>query len=232
MCSWTSGNWWAGTGLPGRLEEGIRGSASGVLVVSPHALSRPWVREEYEALLLQAVQDPARRLIPVLYADAELPPFLANRLWVDFRGTGTTGPVYQARLEELVRSLQGRPAADRPARDGAVQWPAAPGGQGFRAAGPLPAALTLSTEEVSLAAGEDRVAQRPRGLQRSTAGAVRDLVWRWAHPDPGAARVRGMRRWPRRGSGWARISWPGRPGRRWPPGSPRPGGWARCWSWA
>ncbi len=33
----------------GRLEEGIRGSASGVLVVSPHALSRPWVREEYEA---------------------------------------------------------------------------------------------------------------------------------------------------------------------------------------
>ena len=72
-----------------RLEDGIRDSANGVLVVSPDSLSRPWVREEYEALLRQAVQDPGRRrLIPVLYADAELPVFLANRLWVDFRGRG------------------------------------------------------------------------------------------------------------------------------------------------
>ena len=105
-----------GDRVTGRLEEGIRGSANGVLVVSPHSLSRPWVREEYEALLRQAVQQPGRRLIPVLYADAELPVFLANRLWVDFRGAADTGPVYEARLEELVRALQGRPAADRPAR--------------------------------------------------------------------------------------------------------------------
>src|SRR6185312_3882072 len=105
-----------GDRVTGRLEEAIRGSASGVLVVSPHALSRPWVREEYEALLRQAVQQPGqRRLIPVLYADAELPVFLASRLWVDFRGAGTTGPEYETRLGELVRTLQGRPAADRPA---------------------------------------------------------------------------------------------------------------------
>ena len=90
-----------GDRVTGRLEEGIRGAASGVLVVSPHALSRPWVREEYEALLRQAVEQPGRRLIPVLYADAELPVFLANRLWVDFRGAAATGPVYQGRLEEL-----------------------------------------------------------------------------------------------------------------------------------
>src|SRR5215471_3821748 len=92
-----------GDRVTGRLEEGIRGSASGVLVVSPHSLSRPWVREEYEALLRQAVQQPERRrLVPVLYADAELPVFLANRLWVDFRGAGITGPGYEARLGELV----------------------------------------------------------------------------------------------------------------------------------
>ena len=47
-----------GDRFAGRLEEGIRGSASGVLVVSPHALSRPWVREEYEALLRRAVEEP------------------------------------------------------------------------------------------------------------------------------------------------------------------------------
>jgi hypothetical protein len=176
-----------GDRVTGRLEEGIRDSASGVLVVSPHSLSRPWVREEYEALLRHAVQQPEqRRLIPVLYVDAELPEFLANRLWVDFRGAGTTGPAYEARLGELVRYLQGRPAADRPARDGGVQWPAGEGGQGFRAAGALRAALGVSAAEVWLAAGDQRVAGRPRGLQRSTVDAAGELERRRAHPDPEA----------------------------------------------
>ena len=176
-----------GDRVTGRLEEGIRGSASGVLVVSPHALSRPWVREEYEALLRQAVEQPGRRLIPVLYADADLPPFLANRLWVDFRAAGTTGPEYEARLNELVRALQGLPAADRPARDGAVRWPEGAGGEVVRPGGPLRAELTVSAEEVSLSAGTDRVVQVPRGLRRSTADTVRELEWRRAHPDPAAA---------------------------------------------
>ena len=176
-----------GDRVTGRLEEAIRNSVNGVLVVSPHSLSRPWVREEYEALLRQAVQEPGqRRLIPVLYADAELPPFLANRMWVDFRGAATTGPEYEARLGELVRYLQGRPAADRPARDGAVQWPGGAGGEVVRPAGPLRAELTISAGEVSLMAGADRVAGRPRGLRRSTVDAVRNLVWRRAHPDPAA----------------------------------------------
>ena len=152
--------------------------------MSPHALSRPWVREEYEALLHQAVEEPGRRLIPVLYADAELPPFLASRLWVDFRGAGTTGPEYEARLGELVRYLRGRPAAERPARDGAVRWPAGAGGEVVRPAGPLRAELRLSAAEVSLAAGADRVSQQPRGPRRSTVDAVRALEWRRIHPDP------------------------------------------------
>jgi tetratricopeptide (TPR) repeat protein len=176
-----------GDRVTGRLEEAIRGSANGVLVVSPHALSRPWVREEYEALLRQAVEDPGeRRLVPVLYADAELPPFLANRLWVDFRGAATTGPQYEARLEELVRYLQGRPVSDRPARGTATEWPTGAGGERARLTGPLEATLCVSAEEVSLESGGERVAHRPRGLRRSTAEAVGELEWRWAHPRPGA----------------------------------------------
>src|SRR6185437_11897109 len=176
-----------GDRFAGRLEEAIRNSASGVLVVSPHALSRPWVQEEYEALLRQAVEQPGRRLIPVLYADAELPVFLGNRLWVDFRGMATTGPQYEARLGELVRYLQGRPAADRPARDGMVQWPAGAGGEVVRPAGALQAELRLSAAQVSLAGGADPVAQEPRGPRRSTLDAVRALAWRRAHPDPAVA---------------------------------------------
>ncbi|WP_322756760.1 toll/interleukin-1 receptor domain-containing protein, partial [Frankia sp. Cas3] len=67
--------------LPGdvlvhRLDAGIRGSAHGIVVVSPHALSRPWVAAEYAAMLTRTVAG-EQRLIPVLLEDADLPPFLA-----------------------------------------------------------------------------------------------------------------------------------------------------------
>ena len=211
-----------GDRVTGRLEEGIRGSASGVLVVSPHSLSRPWVREEYEALLRQAVQQPGRRLIPVLYADAELPPFLANRLWVDFRGAATTGPEYEARLGELVRYLQGRPAADRPARDGAVQWPAGAGGE------VVPAGRAAAGGADPFGGGGVAVGRGVTGFPRSRGGCggrrrMRSGSWSGGGRIRirGRARVRVMRRCGRRGGGWPRISWPGRWGRRWPPGSPR-----------
>jgi tetratricopeptide (TPR) repeat protein len=178
-----------GDSIVGRMEEGIRGSASGVLVVSPHSLSRPWVREEYEALLRQAVEIPGRRLIPVLYADAELPLFLANRAWVDFRGTATTGPAYDASFERLVRALRGHPAADRPDRDSPREWPTGAGGERFRAAGAMRAKLRITAAEVSLAvsgAEDMEVTQAPRGLQQFTIEAVRELAWRRAYPRPGA----------------------------------------------
>ena len=63
-----------GDPVTGRLEEGLKAATHGILVVSPFSLSRGWVQEEYQVLLRQAVENPARRLIPVLYRDAELPP--------------------------------------------------------------------------------------------------------------------------------------------------------------
>jgi hypothetical protein len=41
----------------------------------------------------------------VLIADAEMPPLLAARLYVDFRGVD--GPLYDERVRELVRALRG-----------------------------------------------------------------------------------------------------------------------------
>jgi hypothetical protein len=103
--------WEIGPGdmLVHRLDEGLRARNS-VLVVSPTALERPWVQEEYAAMVMRAV-DKQLRLIPVLLKDAEMPLLLASRVWVDFRGAD--GPVYEARVRELVKALKGRAA--RPA---------------------------------------------------------------------------------------------------------------------
>ena len=46
-----------------------------------------------------------QRLIPVLLADADMPPLLASRVWIDFRNAD--GPVYEARVRALVMALKG-----------------------------------------------------------------------------------------------------------------------------
>jgi len=163
-----------GDRVTGRLEEGIRRSRSGILVCSPEGLSRPWVIEEYEALLRQAVHDPARRLIPVLLADAELPLFLGNRAWVDFRGAHT-GPLYDGALSELVEALRDRPGSQRPDRSSARELPGS-AGDPVRPAGPVALSLRVSRDVVTLVGGGDEVGQRPRGLQRATRDAVIDLA--------------------------------------------------------
>jgi hypothetical protein len=175
----------AGDRLTVRLEQAISATINGVLVVSPHSLGRPWVREEYEALLRQAVEQPGRRLVPVLYADAELPVFLANRLWVDFRNSAT-GPAYDAKVEELVRALQGLAPADRPARDSPLVWPVGQRGETVRAAGALQAVLSVSPLEVSLSDDQGVIASQAHGgLGSSTREAVRDFEWRRDHPRGG-----------------------------------------------
>jgi TIR domain len=103
-----------------RLEEGILAAASGILIVSPDSMRSPWVREEYAAMLARAVAG-RQRLIPVLLDDVELPPFLATRVWVDFRGAD--GPEYERRVHDLVAALRGGPS--RPDRDGGLTLPGA-----------------------------------------------------------------------------------------------------------
>jgi hypothetical protein len=109
-----------------RLDEGLRGSRNGVLVISPSAVSRPWVLEEYAALLTGAVHRGVK-LIPVLYRTAELPAMLGNRRWVDLREK--TGDEYLATVRELAAALRGeRPA--RPPRGQGLRAPGAPVGDG------------------------------------------------------------------------------------------------------
>ncbi len=113
------------------LDRGLRDSLHGVLVVSPAAMSKPWVAQEVAALLQKAVEQ-GRRLIPVLLEDAELPPLLASRLWIDFRGAGDPGAAEVAgadhgteeRLWKLYSAFERRPKEEI-RRDGDPAGPAA-----------------------------------------------------------------------------------------------------------
>jgi len=120
------------------LDEAILNSRNGVLCVTPIALTRPWVQEEYAALLNRAVEKKLR-LIPVLLADAELPAFLATRAWVDLRTAD--GPEYERRIRDLVAALKGERPAPPPRQDGVILPKP---GTAFRAEGPLQSDLARS----------------------------------------------------------------------------------------
>jgi tetratricopeptide (TPR) repeat protein len=139
------------------IDEGLMSSHMGVVVVSSTSMKSRWVAEEYAAMIGRAIVGKLR-LIPVLYGDAEMPPLLANRMWVDFRGAD--GPEYERRVRQLAAALRG----DRlgpPPRGGGLKPPP---GSGLRAEGPLRRTLRIDTDEVILLGGEKNVSHRPRGL--------------------------------------------------------------------
>ncbi|MBU2670974.1 tetratricopeptide repeat protein, partial [Actinoplanes bogorensis] len=125
------------------LDDAILASTAGILVVSPQSMGSSWVREEYAALLGQAV-DQGRRLIPVIYQDAEVPPLLATRVWVDFRHAD--GPAYDTALTRLIGAIRGQPPGRPPTDRDLLVAP----GSAFRPAGPRRARLTVTNGQVEL----------------------------------------------------------------------------------
>jgi tetratricopeptide (TPR) repeat protein len=170
--------WEIGPGdvLVHRLDEGIRTSRNGILVVSPASLARPWAAEEYAAMVTRAVAG-QQRLIPVLLSEAELPPFLAALVWVDFRHAD--GPEYDRRVSQLVAALRG----ERPPRPGRDEPRAPPPGSGFRPEGSRHATLHLSSEEVMFTSDEGTVSHHPRRLDAGVMQRMWELAQAQQHPD-------------------------------------------------
>jgi hypothetical protein len=135
------------------LEQALSSVNSVVLIVSPASLRSSWVEDEYHRALTLSNADPAKcRLIAVLIGDAELPGFLANRHWVDFRDAAT----FVESLDQLVFGITGH-------RDGAT-GDAAGAAMPFRAsvsAGPAPGI----DEVICLTRAIDRIHAEARQLR-------------------------------------------------------------------
>ncbi|WFB06078.1 TIR domain-containing protein [Streptomyces sp. LX-29] len=87
-----------------QLEAAMRGSRHGIQIVGPLTMTEAWARQEYAALV-QASTGHGMRLIPVLCGDADIPPFAATRVWMDFRKL--SGDAFNEKAAELARVLRG-----------------------------------------------------------------------------------------------------------------------------
>jgi tetratricopeptide (TPR) repeat protein len=154
-----------------RINDALRTSRNGAVVVSAASMQAPWVAAEYAAMQTRAIEG-RLHLIPVLYGDAEMPPLLATHLWVDFRDAD--GPEYERRVRQLAAALRG----ERPPRASHGGGPKPPPGTGVRAEGPLRRTLRVSADEVTLLDASMEVAKhRPRGIDH----ADEQRLWNLEH---------------------------------------------------
>lgn len=73
-----------GSELTARLQEALQTSQSGVLIWSRATSDSAWVTKEYSTLDRMATNKPGFYFVPVRLDNSELPPFVANRVYLDF----------------------------------------------------------------------------------------------------------------------------------------------------
>ncbi len=101
------------------LEQGLEQSQAGVLVWSMQAAESDWVRKEYHTLERQATERPTFRFVPALLDRVTLPPFAANKVFLDFTSypDGPNG----GELLRLLYSITGQALTAEAARFAAEQ---------------------------------------------------------------------------------------------------------------
>jgi hypothetical protein len=96
----------AGQRVATRLQDGLAKADVLVAVVSPRWIASEWCNEEF-AYAMTASAGGRQRVIPVLWGDvATVPPFIASRLFVDFRAVATPDQ-YEVKVQQLVRAVRG-----------------------------------------------------------------------------------------------------------------------------
>jgi tetratricopeptide (TPR) repeat protein len=94
-----------------RMNKALADAERVVAVLSPAYFRSEYARDEWTAALVRD-RGEADRLLPVRVAPAELPPLLANRIYIDL--VGVAEPVAAERLTAGAQSGRARPVAKRP----------------------------------------------------------------------------------------------------------------------
>lgn len=97
--------WWdrwemqVGDSLILKIQEGIQASSWLAVVLSSSSVASNWVKRELASALADEISTDRVRVLPLLVAECDIPPFLRDKLYADFRAS------YEAGLELLLRRL-------------------------------------------------------------------------------------------------------------------------------
>jgi hypothetical protein len=74
-----------GDNLVKSIEEALQRSDAVILVLSPNFVDSPWLSHELAAAASREFSEDRKLILPVLIADTEIPVFLRDRVYADFR---------------------------------------------------------------------------------------------------------------------------------------------------
>ncbi len=96
----------AGDSLTFKIEEGIDSANAFIILMSPHSMKAKWVKEELRIAIQRRLNDPEFAVIPVLLQDCEIPAFLRDYVYVDWRSP--TEETFRFLLDSL-RGIRAKP---------------------------------------------------------------------------------------------------------------------------
>ena len=74
-----------GDSLLRKISQGIKDMEFLGVVLTPNSISSNWVQKELEIATTMEIQDRKVKVIPILYKDCEIPVFLNDKVYADFR---------------------------------------------------------------------------------------------------------------------------------------------------
>lgn len=89
-----------GDSLTEKIGRGIRENDYLIVVLSPHSVASEWVRKELSEAMQREIKEKRVVVLPVLLKSCELPAFLPDKKYADFRRS------YEEGLAELVRGIK------------------------------------------------------------------------------------------------------------------------------
>jgi hypothetical protein len=103
-----------GDNLQRKVQEGLNEADALIVVVSENSRNSRWVQHEFAAIAFQQISRGERRIIPVRLDKAEVPSYLADRVFLDLSENFEAG---LTRLSETLREGAPPPALRDPAQD-------------------------------------------------------------------------------------------------------------------
>lgn len=83
------------------IQNGLEETQKFLIVLSPEAIERKWVRQELSTAFHNALDGKESVVIPVMYKPCQPPPFVRTKKWADF----TNNEAYDENIENLARRL-------------------------------------------------------------------------------------------------------------------------------
>ncbi len=94
-----------GDSLIEKIERGIAAMEYLGVVLSPDSVESEWVQRELKLALTLEISHKRLKVLPILYRDCEIPGFLKDKKYADFRGCDTDPSVFEGSVERLLSRL-------------------------------------------------------------------------------------------------------------------------------